>query len=144
MDKQAARQLFEEHMAAHGLRRTPQREAVVREFLGCEHHCSPEEIYDLLRRKGRRVGFSTVYRTLKLLTDCGLAREVQFEEGVTRFEHLYGHDHHDHLICLKCGALIEFSNSTIERVQDEVAAEHGFEPRRHKMEIYGFCQSCRR
>jgi len=143
MAARSAREAFYKHVAMRGLRRTPQREAILTEFLRWERHCSAEELYDALRRKGQRVGSSTVYRTLRLLAECGLAREVEFDDGITRFEHLYQHDHHDHLVCLKCGSLIEFSSPTIERIQAQVAAEHGFEPKRHKMEIYGLCHHCR-
>lgn len=143
MGAASPKDLFHQHLAARGLRRTPQRDAVLKEFLRQRRHCSAEELYDSLRRKRQRVGYSTVYRTLQLLADCGLAREVQFEDGITRFERLYGQDHHDHLVCLKCGRLIEFSDPTIERVQDEVATQHDFEPQHHRMEIYGLCNRCR-
>jgi len=84
-----------------------------------------------------------VYRTLKLLTSSGLAREVDFGEGLSRYEHLWGHAHHDHLICTSCGRTLEVMDTEIERLQERLAQRHGFSLTGHKMDLYGLCPRCR-
>jgi Fur family ferric uptake transcriptional regulator len=143
MPRRTAKRVFDAHLEASGRKHTAQREEVVDLFLSEDRHFTPEELHDLLKQRGRRVGQSTVYRTLKLLKECGLAREVKLDDGVTRFEHAYGHDHHDHLVCVCCGKLIEFSEPTMERLQDEIARAHHFTPKHHHMQIYGVCKECR-
>jgi Fur family ferric uptake transcriptional regulator len=135
--------VFYAHLKKVGLKRTRQRDEILALFLRQERHLTAEELHDLLRRRKRGIGFSTVYRTLKLLTECGIAREVKLEDGVSRFEHDYGHEHHDHLVCTRCGRFVEFRSPAIERLQTRVAREHGFVPKRHRMQIYGLCRDCR-
>ena len=79
-----------------------------------------------------------------MLAEAGLCRELKFDDGTTRYEHLYGHRHHDHLICTTCGRFVEVVDPAIERLQMRVAERHGFRPERHRMEIYGICRRCRR
>jgi Fur family ferric uptake transcriptional regulator len=91
-----------------------------------------------VRKKNPRVGYATVYRTLKLLQDSGLASSRQFDDGQTRYE--VAGAHHDHLICVKCGLILEFENDEIERLQEAMAAElGGFRVLRHKHELYCLC-----
>jgi len=111
-------------------------------FLETEGHSSAEELHHLIRARDPQVGFTTVYRTLKLLAECGLAREERLGDGRTRYEHLYNHQHHDHLICTDCGLLIEFFSEVIENKQDEIAAHHRFEATRHSLRIFGICYEC--
>jgi Fur family transcriptional regulator, ferric uptake regulator len=85
-----------------------------------------------------------VYRTLKLLKECELAREVYFADGRMYFEHHYQHPHHDHMVCTSCGHTIEFYNETIEKLQDKLAADNHFTPTRHTMVIFGYCEKCER
>jgi Fur family ferric uptake transcriptional regulator len=81
---------------------------------------------------------------MKLLADCGLAREIDLADGITRYEHLYNHEHHDHMICMQCGQSIEFYDSDIETVQDEASAQLGFKVLDHKLQIYGLCKNCKK
>jgi Fur family ferric uptake transcriptional regulator len=111
-------------------------------FLRTEGHLSSEDLYDLVKSEDPTVGFTTVYRTLKLLVECGLAREERLGDGRMRYEHLYNHQHHDHLICTECGRLIEFYSEVIERKQDEIAAHYKFLPTRHSLRIWGICSEC--
>src|SRR5678816_4516897 len=90
------------------------------------------------------VGQTTVYRTLKLLTEAGLAREVRFGDGRAHYEHNYKHQHHDHMICSECGRIIEFFSAELEAIQDAMAAKHRFEVTQHLLRIIGVCAECRR
>ena len=87
---------------------------------------------------------ATIYRTMKLLSESGLAHARNFGDGQTRYEPAFGREHHDHLICTRCGAIIEFENDRIEQLQDVVAKKHGFRVTSHKMELYGLCKGCQK
>jgi len=131
---------FDEYVKRHGLKSTHQRDVIVDLFLRSSGHISIEDLLGQVRKRSPRVGYATVYRTLKLLTDSGLAAARQFGDGQTRFEVMGEHAHHDHLICVQCGLILEFENDTIERLQDEMASRlGGFKLVRHKLELYGIC-----
>jgi len=131
-----------EYMERRGLRSTAQRRLVTEVFFAGAGHVSIEELLNRVRRKDPRVGYATVYRTLKLLTDSGLANERHFGDGLSRYEVAHEDAHHDHLICTTCGRIVEFEDERIERLQEDVAATHGFMLQRHKYELYGLCPSC--
>jgi len=121
-----------------GLNTTQQRELIVETFLRSHEHVSIDELLVRVRKRNPRVGYATVYRTLKLLLDSGVASARQFEDGQTRYE--VAGAHHDHLICVKCGLILEFENDEIERLQEAMAAElGGFRVLRHKHELYCLC-----
>lgn len=143
LNKQEER-IFEEALAKKNLKHSRQRKEILGIFLSTDKHLNAEELYRMVKRRHPSLGFATVYRTLKLLCDCGLSRELRFEDGTTRYEHLYGHRHHDHLICTKCGKFVEVVDSDIERLQEKLFKEHGFYPQRHRMELYGICSSCKK
>jgi len=88
------------------------------------------------------IGFATVYRTLKLLAGAGMAEERRFEDGFTRYEYKASDGHHDHLICTRCGEILEFENVRIEELQADVARKKRFQVQSHKLEIYGLCSAC--
>ena len=134
--------IFWEHIKKAGLKHTAQRDVILEVFLRTEGHSSAEDLYNIVKAEDPTVGFTTVYRTLKLLAECGLAREERLGDGLRRYEHNYKHPHHDHLICTECGELIEFYNEVIEQKQDEIAAAHGFRPTRHSLRIFGVCAKC--
>lgn len=138
-----ARERFREFLSERGLRMTPQRKLILDVFLKAERHLSSEELYNLVKKKDRSVGQATVYRTLKLLSESGIAREVDFGEGMSRYEHEFGHEHHDHLICELCRQSIEVVDPRIEALQERLARKHGFEIRSHKLDIFGICSRCR-
>jgi Fur family ferric uptake transcriptional regulator len=133
-----------QYLRIKGLKNTQQREEIARTFLGSGHHLSAEELYQRIRKAHPDVGLSTVYRTLKLLVNAGLAGQRQFGDGITRYEPQTSDEHHDHLICIRCGAIIEFENQNIEDLQKKVAARNNFTVLRHKLELYGYCDTCRR
>ena len=117
---------------------TSQREAIVELFLRTREHVSIDELLTRVRKRQPRVGYATVYRTLKLLVDSGIAVERQFGDGQARYE-VVG-EHHDHLICMKCGLILEFEDDEIERLQDKIAQRlGGFTVLRHRHELYGLC-----
>ena len=134
--------LFAEYAARERLKMTPQRRHILEIFLQLKDHVTSEELYEKVRSSYRTIGQATVYRTLKLLSGSGLAKEVDFGDGVTRYERQEGDDHHDHLICEVCGRNEEVLDQTIERLQEEVAARHGYRLTRHKMYLYGVCSDC--
>jgi Fur family ferric uptake transcriptional regulator len=136
-------QVFMEYLQDRKLKLTPHRELILETFLRDEGHRSVEDIYRVVREDDPRIGYTTVYRTMKLLTDSGLAREIDLADGITRYEHLYNHEHHDHMICMQCGNSIEFYDSDIETVQDEASDQLGFKVTDHKLQIYGLCGACR-
>jgi len=127
-----------------GLKNSEKRNLVIDFFLKTDRHYRVEELHEKLRRINPKISLSTVYRALKLLAACGLAYERKFDEKNCRFEPVHQKEHHDHLLCLQCGRIIEFENHRIERLQSEVAKEHKFSIVRHKLELYGYCQHCRR
>lgn len=131
-------------MAERGLKSTRQRDLIIDTFFGLDGHLSVEDVWAKVRALDQRVSVATVYRTMKLLSESGLAHARNFGDGQTRYEPAVGREHHDHLICTRCGTIIEFENDQIERMQDAVARRHGFKVTSHKMELYGLCKSCQR
>ncbi len=134
--------IFDDFVKRKGLKHSEQRREILRTFLKTEKHLTPEELYMLVKKKSPSIGFSTIYRTLKLLCECGLCRELKLEDGTVRYEHLYGHEHHDHLICVKCGKFVEVMNPEIERLQERLARKEGFVLQGHKLLMYGICREC--
>jgi Fur family ferric uptake transcriptional regulator len=136
------RTLLQEHMVKRGLRSTDQRRLIVETFFQAPNHISIEELLSQVRAQDPKVGYATVYRTLKLLTECGVAFERKFGDGLTRYELADDASHHDHLICVDCGKIIEFEEPQIEELQERIAARHGFVVKSHKHEMYGSCSDC--
>jgi Fur family ferric uptake transcriptional regulator len=132
------------HMRGHGLKLTRQREIILEAFLAAPRHVPVEELLGTVRQKDGGIGHATVYRTMKLFVEAGIASERHFSDGPTQYEpQADGHEHHDHLICTSCGRIVEFENEEIERLQEAVARGHGFTLTHHKMELYGVCAECR-
>jgi Fur family ferric uptake transcriptional regulator len=132
------------YMERKGLRSTSQRRLVSDIFFRTDGHLSIDDMLTRVREQDPKVGYATVYRTMKLLVECGLANERQFDDTVTRFEVAHEDSHHDHLICLECKRIVEFEDDEIERLQEELAERRGFELVSHKHELYGLCADCRR
>lgn len=137
-------EVFLKHIQKRGLKRTSQRDLILDTFLRTEDHLSSEDLYRLVKKDDSSIGQTTVYRTLKLLTEAGLAREVRFGDGITHYEHNYKHQHHDHMICSECGRIIEFFSAELEAIQDAMAAKHRFRVTQHLLRIIGVCAECRR
>ena len=135
------KEVFAAYILAHGLKRSEQREVILDAFLRSERHLSVDDLLGLVQKKRPDIGRTTVYRTLKLLREAGLASELVLQ-GETRFEHDYNRAHHDHFICNSCGEIFEFANAEIERIQDEIALGIGFVIAGHRHQIYGLCRRC--
>lgn len=146
LDEENIASLHEElqaYMAKKGLRSTSQRRLVTDVFFRTGGHMSIEDLLAKVRQQDARVGYATVYRTLRLLAECELANVRHFGDGVTRYEVAdEGEHHHDHLICLDCKRIVEFEDEAIEVLQDRVAERYGFALRSHKHELYGVCPEC--
>ena len=141
---QDALSVFQKYLLHKGYKNTQQRLHILRAFLDFAGHCAAEELLGAARGRDPSVSQATVYRTLKLLCDAGLARELHFGDGLARFERrLDAEEHHDHLICEHCGRTIEFFSAGIERLQEELARQHNFVPTRHRLYLYGVCPGCR-
>lgn len=137
-------QIFDEFVRSKGLRHTHQREKILDIFLSTERHLSCDELYKLVKKQDKSMGYTTVYRTMKLLSESGLCQEFEFGDGISRYEHKYGHEHHDHLICIKCGRFIEVMKPEIEKMQDSLAEKYGFTPTKHRLQIFGICKQCQK
>ncbi len=135
--------IFDDFVKNRGLKHSDQRREILSTFLKTEKHLTADELYRLVKKRNKSIGTATVYRTLKLLSESGLCREFRLDDGTARYEHLYGHDHHDHLICTSCGILEEVVDPEIEKLQEKLAIKRGFKISNHKMEIYGTCRKCR-
>lgn len=123
---------------------TAQRQTILDTLLEQDEHVSAEELFGAVRERDPRVGQATVYRTLKLLTDAGVADAVDFGDGIARYEPGMGRTHHDHLICTRCGATEEILDEAIEAQQKRVAERHGYSLTSHTMHLYGLCPACRK
>ncbi len=143
MTSNNAKDLFRGYIKEKGLRNTRQREVILGAFLSADKHITAEELFAIIHKRNPEIGLATVHRNLSLLSECGLADEIKIGKQKTRYEQKFGQEHHDHLICLKCGRFIEVNDDKIERLQDKLAEANDFIPMRHKLEIYGTCNKCR-
>jgi Fur family ferric uptake transcriptional regulator len=133
--------VFTDFLRKNQLKRSEQREVILDAFLRSDRHLSVEDLLHLVQRRRPDIGRTTVYRTLKLLQQAGLASQLEVK-GQSRFEHEYNRQHHDHFICNSCGEIIEFSSPEIENAQDAIATGIGFVIQGHRHQIYGLCRSC--
>lgn len=136
--------ILERYISEEGLRMTGPRKVVLEAFLGAERHVTAEELHALARRGDPGIGQATVFRAMKLFVAAGLAREARRSDGGMQYEHAWRHEHHDHLVCVSCGLVVEFVDPGIERAQEAVYARHGFVPGAHRMELSGTCPACAR
>jgi len=136
------RERLDTYMIKKKLRSTAQRRLIVDTFFDGGAHVTIEDLLGEVRAHDRGIGYATVYRTLKLLAECGVASERRFGDGLSRYELADDDDHHDHLICTNCNAITEFEEPKIERLQDAVALRYNFRVTSHKHEMYGICSHC--
>jgi Fur family ferric uptake transcriptional regulator len=135
---------FRRHLRDQHLPVTRQRDLIAQTVLMSDEHLSVETIQRRLKDQGERVGTATIYRTLDVLVRSGLVRAHDFGEGFKRYEPMPQQAHHEHLICLRCGKVVEFQNDRLERMIPIIADEHAFQHQRHRVEVYGLCRECRR
>ena len=138
-----AKRIFDEFIKATGLKETEQRSLILDAFLNTDEHVSVDDLHHLLDRSGKKVGYATIHRTMKLISESGLAREVMFNDGISRFEHTLDSSPHHHLFCTVCGKIIEFSSKTLDAEEERIAAKHGFTVKSHNFKIFGTCRQCR-
>ncbi len=135
--------VLENFIRSKNLRRSDQRQQILDVFLKTESHLTAEDLYNIVKKKNPSIGYATIYRSLKLFSEAGLCRELHVNDGTTRYEHLYKHNHHDHLICTKCGKFVEIESPEIEALQNQLAKKNGFELIKHRLELYGLCSACK-
>lgn len=133
---------LESYLKERGQKVTKARKAVLEAFLELEGHVTAESLLAAAKKIDPGIGQATVFRTVKLLAEAGLAREACQDEGARTYEHAYKHSHHDHLRCERCGKIVEFYDKTIERAQEAIFKQYGFTARGHKMELTGLCADC--
>ncbi len=140
----AAEAIFHQHLKRVGLKHTGQRDTILRSFLQSREHLSTEELHRLVKKKDPSIGFTTVYRTLKLLAECGLASEVAFLDGITRYEYQLNRRSHHHMVCTECGGSVEFFSPEVSRLERKIGRKHRYLTTRHTFQIYGICERCRK
>ena len=140
IDKQLA--LLRAHLKRSGLKQTAQREVVLKALLEGSRYVTMDELVGAVQKRDKGIGYSTVYRCMKLFSECGLAKEHHFLYGKTCFEHSLDEASHDYLICKQCGRVQEFSNPLIQAVQEKVSRELDFKLQEHRVELYGVCSTC--
>ncbi len=132
--------MWKEYLRVKGLNTTQQRDCIVESFLRTTGHVSVDDLLLRVKKQNPKIGYATVYRTLKLLAESGIADARQFKDGQTVYE-IKG-AHHDHLICTECGLIVEFEDDEIEVMQDNIAKLHKFVLTSHRHELYGLCETC--
>ena len=144
MNRQGAnkREVFSAYLSKRGLSNTAERQAVLQQILASGSHFQADELYlKLAANKDRPISRATVYRTLSLLTDCGLIRKVAFIDRHSHYEHIFGHEH---LICRKCRRIFEFQDRGLSEALNRICKDKGFERVSHKIEVVGLCEKCSR
>lgn len=135
-------EILTDYLKQKGWKQTSQRSLILDTFLSTTRHISADELHGMIRKQNPRIGFSTVYRTLRLFTECGLAREVNFGDGRARFERGFDKSQHGHLICTRCGRTEEFNIASMQKSIKQITAKSGFKAEGHRFEIYGLCKRC--
>ena len=134
--------IFRQFLEERGQRLTKERNAVLQKAFSCKGHFDPESLYMEMRKKGVKASRASVYRTLNLLYECGLVEKVRQTEHGTIYEHSLGRQHHDHMVCIECGKIIEFYSERLEKLQEEICQERNFKGTNHTLEIRGYCRHC--
>ncbi len=136
--------IFNKFLKDNGRRLTKERAAILRKTLSCDGHFDPESLYLQIKKTGMKASRASVYRTLNLLCECGIIEKIRKDEHGAIYERIYGHAHHDHMLCTQCGAVIEFYSQELERIQGNVCKKQGFQGASHTLEIRGYCRNCRK
>ncbi|MFC1729266.1 Fur family transcriptional regulator [candidate division KSB1 bacterium] len=135
---------FKVYLHTKGLRYTPERDVIIREIFSNANHFDADELYLKLMTYNNNVSRATVYRCLNLLESCDLVNKTSFGERHYHYEHTYKRKHHDHLVCKKCGKIVEFTDLTIEQRQKDVCSRYKFILTDHKLQIFGICPDCQK
>jgi len=135
-------QRFETFLRSRQLKLTGERLELVEEVFGQAHHFDADQLHLALKQKGKAISRATVYRTLDLLVQCGLVRKSSFGDQHAHYEAVRSNEHHDHLICLNCDAIIEYYRPDLEQLQDTICASFEFKPMHHSHQTFGLCKAC--
>ena len=135
-------EIFRQYLEKKGQRLTKERNAILQEAFSCGGHFDPETLYVDMRKRGMKASRASVYRTLTLLCECGLVEKVSKTEHGTIYEQALGRPHHDHMVCIHCGKIIEFFSESLEKLQEEICRQQGFQGKSHTLEIRGYCADC--
>lgn len=136
---------FQETLQGLGKRLTDERRALMRTICSIDGHFRPEDVERMLAEQGYAISLPTVYRNLPVLIEAGIIRrtDAQDAQAGSQYEHIWGHEHHDHLVCVRCRKVIEFQYPAIDELQEVVAKQHGFALMNHRLELLGVCAGCR-
>lgn len=136
---------FRETLQVQGKRLTDERRELMRTICAIEGHFRPEDLERILLTRGVTISLPTIYRNLPVLIEAGIIRRTDAQDAQegSQYEHIWGHEHHDHLVCVRCRKLIEFQYPAIDALQEVVAREHGFELINHRLELLGVCADCK-
>lgn len=137
-----ASERFAEYLSSQRLKMTRERREILDQVLSVRGHFDAEQLLVLIRRAGRTVSRATLYRTLSRLVESGLVHKVEMARGQARYEPMFGRHHHDHMVCLSCGKIIEFESREIERIQEDVCRRKKFTMTDHTHQIRGRCARC--
>lgn len=135
--------IFKEFLEKKGLKFTKERAAVLKEVFSTHNHFDPDELLIKMRKKGIRVSKASIYRTLPLLLECGLIEQVLKVDKHAHYEHTFGHGHHDHLICLRCGKVMQIFSEKLEKLQEQLCKKKNFRCVSHTLEMKGYCERCK-
>ena len=140
MQQAAAR--FADYLSRNRLKMTRERRVILEQVLAVGKHFGVDDLLVHMHNSGLRASRATLYRTLAHLVDSGLVHKVEMAKGQARYEAMLGRHHHDHMVCLKCGEIIEFESPEVERIQEEVCRRKRFTMTGHTHQIRGYCRRC--
>lgn len=140
----AARERFKQYLRSESQKYTPERAAVLEQIASEKQHFEADDLYMRLRTNGMKISRATVYRTLDVLVRSGIVDKVDLGGNRAYFEYVYGMEHHDHLICVQCGKVLEFQDTTINKHEQSICKSYKFEMIGHAHSIYGRCKNCKK
>ena len=135
--------VFKAGLERQSLKYTSERREILKAVLSTHTHFDADWLFVEMRKTGAKASKATIYRSLVLLCEMGILREVFRDSHGAHYEHVYGHEHHEHMICLRCGQVMEFTSGYLEQLQEEACRAQGFSPLRHHLQVYGYCQACK-
>ncbi len=142
--KEEAMEKFKKFLKTRGLKFTRERKIILDQVFSVHDHFDVEDLLYMFRKRKKQVSRASIYRTLSLLVESGLVGKVDFGEGRAYYEHVFGHVHHDHLVCKECGQVVQFEDQVIEKRQQDICKEHGFRLDYHTLNIFGICPECQK